>query len=92
MHQLFVFCFFKSSILTEKLELTCPIYLFSSYPLILLLHVTYFEQNGSFYMEEKVILNRKIHWASQKEGLTLGQKLIKHFFKFYIPLQVYKPS
>ena len=33
-------------------------------------------------MEEKVILNRKIHWASQKEGLTLGQKLIKHFFKF----------
>ena len=43
---------FKRLILSEDLELTCRIFLFSSYPQMLLLLVTYFEQNGSIYMQE----------------------------------------
>ena len=32
------------------------------------------------------MLDHKIWCASQKEGLFLGQKLVKHFCKFYIPV------
>ena len=48
--------FFKTLniiILTEELESTCPIvYLLFLHLIVLLLLLTYFEQNGSFYMQD----------------------------------------
>lgn len=52
MHPLFLFCVFKPWTLTEDLELSCPVFIFSSYSLMVLLRMAYFEQNGSFYMKE----------------------------------------
>ena len=51
------FCLVNPWILTEDLELKIWNWRFSSYPLMLLLLVTYFEQqNGSFYMQEIQII------------------------------------
>ena len=63
-------------------------YFFSSSFLILILLPNSFddcfEQNDSFYMQEKMLYH-KVWWSSQNEALSLGLKLMKHFFKFCMP-------
>lgn len=49
---IFLIYFVKPGILTDDLELTCRIFLFSFYPQMLLRLGTYFEQNVSIYIQE----------------------------------------
>ena len=89
----FVLLFQKPWILTEDLESTCSIFLF------FIVSCNAFVTYDLFWMKwfilharEPVMLDQKIWLACEKKALSLGQKLVKHFFKIlhamYEPLQL----
>ena len=89
----FVLLFQKPWILTEDLESTCPIFLF------FIVSCNAFVTYDLFWMKwlilharEPVMLDQNIWLACEKKALSLGQKLVKHFFKIlhamYEPLQL----
>ena len=67
----FQFYCFKPWILTEDLELTCAVFLFSSSNYFVAGDL-FWTKGSSLHVREPVMLDHKIWWATQKEALSLG--------------------